>query len=111
MELKTERTAVSYAIAVWMAINIILMILMIATGDVADLNKWIEIVLWTASIAGVLSMRKWGAAFATFTLCYTLSTSVGIIIYYQIWLNALRVLINLPLIVYFFKRVFAGKFK
>ena len=111
MELKTERTAVSYAIVVWMAINVILLILMIANGDVADLNNWIEIALWIASIAGVLSMRKWGAALATFTLCYTLSTSVGIIIYYQIWLNAIRVLINVPLIVYFFKGIFAGKFK
>lgn len=35
-----------------------------------------------------------------------LSTSVGIIIYYQIWLNAIRVIINIPLIVYLFKSLF-----
>ena len=111
MGLKPEKKAVSYAIAVWMALNILLMILMIANGDVEDLNNWIEIAFWTISIAGVLSMKKWGAAFATFTLCYTLSTSIGIIIYYGIWLNALRVAINVPVIVYMFRSIFAGKFK
>jgi hypothetical protein len=39
--------------------------------------------LWTISIAGLASMKKGGATFATFTLCYTLSTRVGIVIYYQ----------------------------
>ena len=86
------------------------MMLLIANGE-EDLNNWIEIAFWTISIAGVLSMKKWGAAFATFTLCYTLSTSVGILIYYQIWLNAVRVIINVPVIVYMFRSIFAGKFK
>jgi hypothetical protein len=56
-------------------------------------------------------MRKWGAAFAMFTLCYTLSTSVGIIIYYQVWLNAVRVVINVPVIIYMFRSMLAGKSK
>ena len=81
------------------------------SGDEEDLNNWIEIAFWAISIAGVFSMKKWGAAFATHTLCYTLSTSVGILIYYQIWLNAARVIINAAIIIYMFKNIFAGKFK
>ena len=63
------------------------------------------------SIAGVLSMRKWGVAFAIFTLSYTLSTSMGIVIYYQIWINAIRVVVNIPIIIYLFRELFKGKFK
>ena len=42
--------------------------LSLLSGDTADLNNWIEIALWITSIAGVLSMSKWGIAFAIFTL-------------------------------------------
>jgi hypothetical protein len=107
----TKRTPIIYAIVFWMVINIFLMITLIAGGDLADLNNWIEIALWSISIAGLLSMKKWGIAFAIFTLIYTLSTSVGIIIYYQIWVNAIRVIINAVAIVYLFQKVFAGKFE
>jgi len=110
-EPKPERPAVTYVIVAWMAMNILLMLLLIVNGDEEDLNNWIEIALWTISIVGLLSMRKWGAAFATFTLCYTLSTSVGILIYYQVWLNDVRVIINVPAIVYMFRGIFAGKFR
>jgi hypothetical protein len=51
-------------------------------------------------------MKKWGTAFAIFTLIYTLSTSVGILIYYQVWLKALRVIINTAIIIYLFRRNF-----
>jgi hypothetical protein len=108
---ENERPLATYLTVIWMAINILLMITMIASGDEEDLNNWIEITLWSFSIAGLLSMKKWGAAFAIFTLCYTLSTSMGILIYYQIWLNAARVLINAAVIIYLFRRVFAGEFK
>ncbi len=107
----TKRTPAIYGIVVWMAINIVLMITLIVSGDFEDLNNWIEIALWVISIAGLLSMKKWGAAFATFTLIYTLSTSMGILIYFQVWLNALRVIINAIAIVYMFQRIFKGKFK
>jgi hypothetical protein len=110
-ENENGRPVVTYLIAVWMMINILLMATLIASGYEEDLNNWIEIAFWTVSIAGVLSMKKWGAALATFTLCYTLSTSAGIIIYYQVWLNAVRVIINVPIIIYMFKSIFAGKFK
>ena len=108
--LKTEKKSTTYLILVWVIINTVLMLLMLPE-DFLDLNNWIELVLWSSSIVGLLSMKKWGAAFVTFTLCYTLSTNVGILIYYQIWLNAIRVIINVPLIVYMFRRIFADEFQ
>lgn len=50
-------------------------------GRLHGLKQVDRICIGTPSIAGFLSMKKWGAAFATFTLCYTLSTSVNILIY------------------------------
>jgi len=111
---KYKRTLSVYLIAFWMVINVLLMLLMLP-ADYVDLNNWIELALWLSSIAGLLSMRKWGAAFVIFTLCYTLSTSAGILIYYyaypQIWLNAVRVIINVPIIIYMFRNMFAGRFR
>jgi len=107
----SKKTFCLYGIAVWMGLNIVLMTLAILDGDVADLNNWIEIALWVASIGGLLSTRKWGVAFAIFTLAYTSSTSVGILIYYQVWINAIRIIINVPIIIYLFKMIFDSKFK
>jgi hypothetical protein len=106
-----KRTPAMFAVAFWMAINIFLMITLIANGDVQDLNNYIEIALWATSIPALLSTKKWGAAFAIFTLIYTLSTSMGILIYYQVWINALRVIINAATIIYLFRMLFEGKFK
>jgi hypothetical protein len=103
---QTERRPVAmFAIAFWMAINVFLMITLITSGDWQDLNNWIEIALWAISIPALLSMRKWGIAFALFTLIYTLSTSMGILIYFQVWLNALRVIINAAIVIYLFRRI------
>ena len=104
---KTQRPPVIYAIAAWMILSIIIVTLSLLSGDTADLNNWIEIALWITSIAGILSMKKWGFAFAVFTLSYTLSTSMGILIYYGIWINAIRVIINIPIIIYLFRRNFS----
>jgi hypothetical protein len=106
-----RRPSAMFAIAFWMAINIFLMITLIANGDVQDLNNWIEIAFWVISIPSLLSMKRWGAAFAIFTLIYTLSTSMGILIYFQVWINALRVVINAAIIIYLFRALFKGKFK
>jgi hypothetical protein len=94
-----------------MVLSIVVVTISLLVGDTADLNNWIEIVLWITSIIGVLSMRKWGVAFSIFTLSYTLSTSMGIVIYYQIWINVLRIILNIPIIIYLFRELFAGKFK
>jgi hypothetical protein len=108
---KMGRPVVVYAILVWMALSIVVVALLILGGDGADLNNWIEIALWFGSIVGVLSLRRWGFAFTIFTLSYTLSTSVGIVIYYGIWINALRVIINIPIIIYLFRELFSGKLR
>ncbi len=108
--LRSHRSIVIPLILVWMALNVILMLL-ILPGDYEDINNWIELGLWSCSIAGLASMRKWGAALTVFTLIYTFSLSTSIIIYYQIWLNAFRLVVNAALIVYMFKSIFEGKFK
>ncbi len=105
------RPAVVYAIAAWMALNIFLMITLILSGDVQDPNNYLEVALWIIAIPALLSMSKWGVAFSLFTLIYTLSTSVGILLYYlatspAVWPNILRVVINLAAVVYLFNLVF-----
>ena len=105
-----SRGPVIYLMLVWMAVNVLLM-LMLLPEDYMDLNNWIELGLWASSIAGFLSNTKWGASLTTFTLIYTLSLSVSIVIYYQIWLNLIRVVINALLTVYMFRSLSADKFK
>ena len=106
----SKLTLSTYLIAVWMALNIVLL-LMLLPADYVDLNNWIELGLWLASIPALLSMKKWGAALAVSTLIYTLSTSVSIIIYYQVWPNAIRVAINAVVIIFMFRNIFENKFK
>jgi len=116
---KPSRTAGIYLLLVWMAINLVFMIILIP-GDPTDLNNYIEPILWAASLIGLLTMTKTGAAIATSVLCITLSTSMGIVLlaYYTngldqpvAYINALRIAINIVAIVYMFKSIFAGKFK
>jgi hypothetical protein len=107
---------VIYGIVVWMILNILLMASILLSGDWADLNNYIEIALWALSIPALLTLRKWGAAFALFTFIYTLSTSVGILIYYlavdpAVWPNTIRVIINIAAVIYLFRALFKGKFK
>jgi hypothetical protein len=106
-----KRQTALYLILVWMAINAVFMILELTIfGDSADLNNSIELVLWASSIAGLALAQKWGVALSTFTLIYTLSTSMGNIIYYSLWVvNAPRVVINAVLILYLFRKIFEGK--
>ncbi len=99
-----------------MILSLVIIILSLLGGDLADLNNYIEIALWLSSIAGILSMRKWGAALSIFTLSYTASTSMNNLIYYlaidpDLWPNAVRVAINIPIIVYLFSGLFKAKFK
>ncbi|HSV49085.1 MAG TPA: hypothetical protein VLH35_02125 [Candidatus Acidoferrales bacterium] len=78
----TQKISITlYAIAGWMGVNILLMATLLLSGDVQDLNNYLEIALWIASIPALLSARKWGVAFAIVVLIYTLSTSMGILIY------------------------------
>ncbi len=111
--MKTEKVA-TYLAVVWMIINVVLFALFILNGDYQDYNNWIEIALWIISIAGLLSAKKWGVAVSVFTLAYTMSTSVGIMIYLQglsfdtvLGVNAVRVVLNAILVVYFFRQLLA----
>jgi hypothetical protein len=72
---KPKRPIGIYLIVVWMALNILLLALMIP-NDPADLNNYIEPILWIASIIGLLSMKKFGAALTTSVLGITLGTSM-----------------------------------
>ena len=110
MEAAAKRAPIIISLSVWAVINIALMALLIISGDWQDINNWIEVALWTLSIPALLSGKKWGAAFAIAVLMYTLSTSVGILIYYQVWINAVR-LINIPAAILLFKALFDGKFR
>ena len=60
-----------------MILSVIIVTLSLLGGDTAELTNWIEIPLWITSIAGVLTMKEWGFAFAVFTLSYTLGTSMS----------------------------------
>jgi hypothetical protein len=115
---KPTKTPSIYLIIAWMTINLIMMILLIP-GDSADVNNYIELILWAAAIMGLWSMKKAGAATATTVLCITLSTSMGIVLlaYYSnlmlepvAYINTLRIAINTAIIVYMFKNIFANKF-
>jgi hypothetical protein len=115
-EKPSKPALIIYGIAVWIILNILLMASILLSGDWADLNNYIEIALWALSIPALLTLRKWGAAFTLFTFSYTLSTSVGILIYYlatdpAVWPNIIRVIINAAVIIYLFRALFKGKFK
>ena len=105
--------AAIYLVIVWAAINALFMVLELTVfGDSADLNNSIELILWIATVAGLVTMRKWGAAIATFTFSYTLSTSMGNVIYYSLWeINGPRVLLNAVIIIYLYRAISANKFK
>lgn len=109
-----KRSPLLYAITAWMAVNIVLMILLLLGGDTADLVNWIELILWAVSIPALLSLKKWGLALTTFTFVYTLSTSVEIVVHYllidsSVWPNIIRIVINIPIIIYLFKALIDGK--
>ncbi|MFA5365858.1 MAG: hypothetical protein WC325_11815 [Candidatus Bathyarchaeia archaeon] len=116
---KPPKTAATYLILAWMAINLLLMVLLIP-GDIEDANNYVELILWSASIVGLWTMKKAGAALTTAVLCITLSTSMGIVFlaYYNnlmlepvAYINALRIVINAAIIVYMFKNIFANKYQ
>ncbi len=82
-ETKPKRTPAVYAIVVWMVINAVFMALEVTVfNDATDLNNSILLVLWVASTAGLLLMKKYGAAIATFTLIYAFSFNAFNVIYF-----------------------------
>ncbi len=117
--LKLRMPVGAYLLLGWMIINTIMLLLLIP-GDLEDLNNYIEPVLWVGSIAGLVSMKKAGAAFVTTVLSITLSTSMFnvLISYYSGNLaqpvgiiNAFRIALNAIAIIYMWKQIFSGRFK
>ncbi len=115
MEKKSGRSPATYAILAWFIVNIIFMILEVTTfGDAADLNDWIILVLSAVSFAGLFTMKKLGAAAATFSLIYMFSFNAFNVIYFSPFattLNGTSAIINAIATVYMFKSIFAGRFR
>ncbi len=112
-ELKPKRSPAIFAVVAWMVINAIFMALeLTAFGDAADLNNSILLILWAASIVGLLTMKKAGAAFATFTLVYAFSFNAFNLIYFtEVYvLNGTSAIINGVAATYMFYAVFSQKF-
>ncbi len=115
MENKPSRSPAIYAILVWMAVNVVFMILEVtAFGVAADLNDWIIMVLMTLSFVGLFIMRKLGVAFAVFSLTYAFSFNAFNVIYFYPFstlLNGSSAVINAIAIVYVFKSIFGNRFR
>jgi hypothetical protein len=82
-------------------------------GDTSDPNNSILLILYILSIAGLISMRKLGAGFATFSLTYAFSFHAFNLIYYfaSVYLiNGIAAIINAIAIVYMFRSIFKNKF-
>jgi hypothetical protein len=103
----------TYAILAWMIINAVFMILELTIfNDAADLNNSILLVLWVSSIIGLVSMRRLGAALATFSLTYAFCFNAFNVIYYSVYLlNGTSAIINAIAIIYMFRSIFDNKFK
>ncbi len=115
MENKPRRSPAIYAILVWMAFNVVFMILEVtAFGDAADLNDWIIMILMAVSIVGLFGMKRFGAAFAAFSLTYAFSFNAFNVIYFYPFstvLNGSSAVINAVAIVYVFKSILGNRFR
>ena len=96
-----------------MIINAIFMLLEVtAFNDAVDPNNSILLILWIASIAGLVLMRKAGAAIATFTLIYAFAFNAFNVLYYSIYLlNGTSAIINAVATVYMFISIFSNRYK
>ena len=83
-----------------------------AFNDAVDPNNSILLILWIASIAGLVLMRKAGAAIATFTLIYAFAFNAFNVLYYSIYLlNGTSAIINAVATVYMFISIFSNRYK
>ncbi len=110
---KTKRSIGIFGVASWIVVNILFMALELnALNDRADLNNSVLLVLWLSSIVALFSMRKWGAALATFVFIYAFSFNAFNIIYFPntSLLNGVSAVFNVIAIGYMFRAIFANKF-
>ncbi len=112
-ENKTSRPPAIYAVLAWMVINAVFMALEVTVlNDAADLNNSILLILWLASIAGLLLMKKAGAAIATFTVIYAFAFNTFNVIYFQLYtINGPSAIINAVAAIYLFWTIFQNKYK
>ncbi len=97
----------------WMIINAVFMALEVTIfNDAADLNNSILLILWIASIAGLVLARKWSFALAAFTLIYAFSFNAFNIIYFSadlpfaaLLINAISAVINAVAFIYLFATI------
>jgi hypothetical protein len=111
---KTKRPVGILLVLAWMVLNLLLLAIMIP-GDSADVNNYVEVILWVASIGWLVTMKKAGAAFAIAVLCITLGTSMFNVLigYYTntfgelfVYVNVLRIAVNAAIVIYMFKNVY-----
>ena len=104
LNIKTKRASATYAIVVWMLINVVFMALELTVfKDTADPNNSILLVLWVVSAASLLLTKKSGEAISVFTLIYAFSFNAFNILYFGLsiaLLNGISAIINLAAAIY-----------
>jgi hypothetical protein len=104
LNIKTKRTSATYAITVWMLINVVFMVLELTVfKDAADPNNSILLVLWVVSAASLLFIRKYGETISVFTLIYAFSFNAFNLLYFGLsiaLLNGISAIINLAAALY-----------
>ncbi len=109
-----KRSLAMFTVVAWMVVNVIFMILELTLfGDSADLNNSILLIFWSASIIGLLSLKKIGAAFATFSVVYAFSFNAFNVIYFpQVrTLNGVSAIINAVALIYMFATILTNKYR
>jgi hypothetical protein len=101
---KLKGASATYAIVVWMLINVVFMALELTVfNDAADPNNSILLVLWVVSAASLLFIRKYGVAIAVFTLIYAFSFNAFNLLYFGLTIaliNGISAIINLAAAIY-----------
>ena len=104
--IEQKRAPATYAIIIWMTINVVFMTLELTVfNDAADPNNSILLVLWVISAASLLLIRKQGIAIAVFTLIYAFSFNAFNLLYFGLsiaLLNGISAIINLAAAIYLF---------
>jgi hypothetical protein len=105
---KDRKPPAVYGVVAWLAVNVIFYALEVSVFlDAADPNNSILLILSVASTAGLLTMRKIGAALTIFTLIYAFAFNAFNIMYFQIYLlNGISAILNAVAIIYMFFSVF-----
>jgi|SRR5665647_2780365 len=113
-EIKPKKTLAIFAIVAWMVINTVFMALEVTVfNDSADLNNSILLALWIISTVGLLLMKKFGAAIATFSLIYAFSFNAFNVIYFPEarLLNGISAVANAVAVVYMFISIFKNRYR